>query len=426
MAISAELREPAGRDSGWRARGAGTWAAGAALALLGLLATPHRADAQIGSDRYSSTVVVASTGQVLEAENADAERYPASLTKLMTLYMTFEALRDRRITLDELVPVSAHAASMEPTKLGLVPGTQLTVQQAILGLVTLSANDAAAALGEMLGGSEERFAQMMTLRARALGMAHTTFRNASGLPDPDQMTTATDLATLARRILLDFPNDYSYFSAPSFVFHRRVIYNHDTMLKTYPGADGFKTGYTNAAGHNLITSAMRGNVRLIGVVLGASSNVERNVHMAALLDQGFTQMNVPITGATMAVARRVTPPSAHLPSLIGSAQAAELPRARLAEAAATTTVRWGIQVGTYRSSAAASNAAAIARKAADGGIVRVEALRTRGTTTWRAQVVGLTSPEALNACATLAHPRQARHRTACFVLRPEQGEIASR
>jgi D-alanyl-D-alanine carboxypeptidase len=160
-------------------------------ALMGFLAAvavalPAAAWAQIGSDRYSSIVVDAATGNVLEAANPDAERHPASLAKLMTLYMAFEALRDRRISAEQPVPVSARAAAMEPSKLGLVPGTRLTVEDAILGLVTKSANDAAAALAELLGGSEDRFAQMMTLRARALGMSHTTFTNASGLPDPDQ------------------------------------------------------------------------------------------------------------------------------------------------------------------------------------------------------------------------------------------------
>ncbi len=396
---------------------------GAALALAGLLLAPA-ARAQVGSDRYSSIVVDARTGQVLEAENPDAERHPASLTKMMTLYMAFEALRDRRISLGDQVPVSAHAASMEPSKLGLVPGTMLTVEQAILGLVTLSANDAASALGEFLGGDEDRFAQMMTLRAHALGMAHTTFRNASGLPDPDQWTTAADLALLARRILTDFPADYAYFSTPSFIFHRRVIYNHDTMLKTYPGADGFKTGYTNASGHNLVTSAMRDNVRLIGVVLGAGSNVERNIRMATLLDQGFTEMNVPVL-----MARRTAP--SRMPSIIGTAQAAELPRARLAAAAppappppapaARAATHWAIQVGTYPSARDAGAAAALARRTAEGGEAHVEQLKLNGHPAWRAQVVGLTAPEAQSACAALS-----RHKTACFVLRPEQGQIASR
>ncbi|MBV8592595.1 MAG: D-alanyl-D-alanine carboxypeptidase [Acetobacteraceae bacterium] len=286
------------------------------------------ARAQIGSYRYSSLVMDASTGQILSSINADEPRYPASLTKLMTLYLTFEALRDRRLSPDTLVPVSAHAASMIPTKLGLPAGSQLTVEQAILALITLSANDAAAALGELLGGDEDHFANLMTLRARTLGMEHTTFRNASGLPDPEQVTTARDLAVLARHILDDFPTYYSFFGIPFFLFHGRVIINHDHMLQTYPGADGLKTGYTIASGHNLVTSAVRGGVRLIGVVLGAGSNNERDLHMAALLDQGFEQEDVPLTP-------RETQVATHLPGLIGAAQAAELHTVRLGYSAHT-------------------------------------------------------------------------------------------
>jgi D-alanyl-D-alanine carboxypeptidase len=286
----------------------------AALALASLL--PAAARAQIGSYRYSSIIVDDATGRVTEAVNADATRYPASLTKLMTLYVVFEALRDHRITLDQRVPISEHAASMEPTKLGLVPGTQITVEEAILAAVTKSANDAACALGELVGGSEDRFAQMMTLRARALGMTHSTFRNASGLPDPEQVTTARDLALLAHHLIQDFPDQYHYFSVPSFTFHGHQIPNHDRMLEDYDGADGLKTGYTVAAGHNLVTSAKRGNVRLIGVVLGASSNTERDIHMATLLDTGFENLGVPIEPRA--------PRHFHLPSLIGSAEAATL------------------------------------------------------------------------------------------------------
>jgi D-alanyl-D-alanine carboxypeptidase len=285
----------------------------AALALASLL--PAAARAQIGSYRYSSIIVDDSTGRVTEAVNADASRYPASLTKLMTLYVVFEALRDHRITLDQLIPISEHTASMEPTKLGLVPGSRITVEEAILAAVTRSANDAACALGELVGGSEDRFAQMMTLRARALGMTHSTFRNASGLPDPEQVTTARDLALLAHHLIQDFPDQYHYFSVPSFTFHGHLIPNHDRMLEDYDGADGLKTGYTVASGHNLVTSAKRGNVRLIGVVLGASSNTERDIHMASLLDTGFENLGVPIEPRTHHF---------RLPSLIASAEAAPL------------------------------------------------------------------------------------------------------
>jgi D-alanyl-D-alanine carboxypeptidase len=241
----------------------------AALMLLTILAiAPARA--QIGSDRYSSMVIDASTGRVLLGVNADEPRHPASLTKMMTLYMVFEALRDRRIALDEPVPVSPHAASMEPSKLGLVPGMHITVQEAILGIVTKSANDAAAALGEMLGGSEDRFALMMTLRARALGMTHTEYHNASGLPDPNQWTTARDLTTLARHLIQDYPTEYRYFSTPGFRFHGRIVMGHDHMLENYPGTDGIKTGYTDASGFNMVTSAVHSGVRLVGVVMGAA------------------------------------------------------------------------------------------------------------------------------------------------------------
>ncbi len=289
------------------------------LLLATLLSLPlaRRAQAQVGSDRYSSIVIDAQTGEVLEAASADDVRYPASLTKMMTIYMLFEAVRDRRISLNQTVPVSAHAAAMSPSKLGLVPGTAITVEQALLGLVTKSANDAAAALGELLGGDETRFAQMMTLRARALGMSRTTFRNASGLPDSDQLSTARDLALLARHLVQDYPVEYRYFSTPNFVFHGRTIWNHDRMLQSYPGADGLKTGYTEASGCNLVTSAVRGDVRLIGVVLGASNGSERDLHMAALLDQGYERLGVP-------VGRYAAPPT-RFPALIASASAAALP-----------------------------------------------------------------------------------------------------
>jgi D-alanyl-D-alanine carboxypeptidase len=245
--------------------------------------------------QLSTFVMDANTGQVLEQTNPDLQRFPASLTKLMTLYMAFDALRQNRISLDQAVPVSYHAASMEPSKLGLVPGSYLTVEQAVLALVTKSANDAACALGEMLAqGNEEEFAQMMTQKARSLGMSNTTFRNASGLPDAEQVSTARDFATLTRHLIQDFPEHYHYFSVPAFMFHGQQIPNHDPMLRIYPGADGLKTGYTVDAGRNLVTSAIRGNVRLIGVVLGARTNPQRSMVMADLLDGGFQQEGVPV------------------------------------------------------------------------------------------------------------------------------------
>lgn len=387
---------------------------GVAFALLGVL----RASPAVAAPPSSSILVVASTGRVLEAQDPDALRHPASLTKLMTLYMTFEALRDRRITLDQLVPVSPHAASMQPTKLGLVPGTRLTVQQAILGLITRSANDAAVALGELLGGSETRFAQMMTLRARALGMRHTEFVNASGLPAADQWTTARDMATLARRLVADFPDDYHYFSTPSFVFHGQTVVNLDRMLKLYPGVDGLKTGFVDASGHNLVTSAVNNGVRLIGVEFGAPSWPICYGTMAQMMNAGYAELSVPVGGRTV-LARRQT----RLPSLITSAHAETVPHATLPPPPHRLPVRrvsslrllpqdWGIQVGAFGSPAAARSAALRARRMTDGGPIRVERIAVRRGAVWRAQVTGYTKHDAYDACGRIAHGRDG-----CIVLR---------
>lgn len=255
------------------------------------MAAPARA--QIGSDRYAAIVADAQNGTVLMAASADEQRYPASLTKMMTTYMAFEALRDGRISLSAPIRVSAEAASMPPSRLGLAAGMTLTVEEAILALVTKSANDAAAALGEYLGGgSEYRFAQMMTLKARALGMTRTAFRNASGLPDLDQVTTARDMALLGRRLMHDFPERFAYFSTPHFMFRGRTHWNHNRLLNDYEGADGIKTGYVNDSGFNLVASAQRDGVRLVAAVFGGRTGRERDRHMMTILDRGFAAMGV--------------------------------------------------------------------------------------------------------------------------------------
>lgn len=236
----------------------------------------------------SSFVMDEATGNVLEQADADLQRYPASLTKLMTLYLTFKSLSEGRMTLSTAMPVSIHASLQAPSKLGLRPGTHLKVEQAILALTTKSANDAACVLGEYLGGGdEENFASEMTRQAHALGMSNTRFRNASGLPDPDQVTTSRDMARLAQHIIRDFPQYYHFFNVKGFYFRRHMIANHDPLLGLYAGADGLKTGYTDLAGHNLVSSAQQGKHRLIAVVLGAPSNESRNQTMISLLNQGF-------------------------------------------------------------------------------------------------------------------------------------------
>lgn len=317
----------------------------------------------------------------------------------MTLYMTFEALRSHRITLGHPVPVSRHAASMEPTKLWLVPGTRITVEQCILGMVTVSANDAAAAMGELLGGSESRFAQSMTRTARRLGLSHTVFRNASGLPDPAQVTTARDMAMLARALIRDFPQFYHYFSVPSFSFHGRTIYGHDPMLGAYDGVDGLKTGYTSAAGFNLATSAMRHGVRIIGIVLGAPSSPQRNATMVSLLDRGFARF-----GSLPELVRDIP-----APRLISVAEAMEPPPA---SPAAAPPKGYGVQVGTFTSHAAALRAVRVTVGTV-GGVAHVQRFRVHGKPIWRGRVVSLTRAGALRAC-----PSRSRKARRCFIMKP--------
>jgi D-alanyl-D-alanine carboxypeptidase len=393
------------------------------LALLGILLSQlllpiEAAWAQVGSARYSAIIVEAATGRIIMGVNQDELRFPASLTKLMTLYLTFEALRDRRVQINQEIPVSAWAAEQPPSKLGLQPGEVLTVEQAILGLVTKSANDAASALGEFLGGSEDRFAQMMTLRARALGMNRTSFRNASGLPDPDQWTTARDLATLGRRIVLDFPQLYGYFGVSGFIWHNRVIPNHDTMLRTYPGADGMKTGFTEYAGHNLETSAVRGGVRLIGVVLGAGSNTERDQHMAALLDDGFNQVNSPVNrfgNGFLALANAATSFSL---APAQPAAAAELGQTSIPP----RTVRdHAVQIGAFPAEHTAWQVAEDSTRFAPDGQPRVQPAVYRRRTVYHAQLLGLSEAEARTVCANYA-----RRVPLCQVFRTGMGPSALR
>lgn len=241
---------------------------------------------------YSALVIDADTGRVLFERNADEYRHPASLTKMMTLYMVFDALRHRRLHLRQLLWVSPEATQRPPSKLGLRSGDAITVEEAVLALVTRSANDAAATIAENLGGSESTFARLMTLKARSLGMTSTTFRNASGLPDPFQVTTARDMYRLARALQTDFPQYYRYFSTPEFYFRGRRYRNHNHLLDDYLGADGIKTGYIRASGYNLVASAQRSGRRVIGVVFGGESARARDEHMRGIMDVGFAALGV--------------------------------------------------------------------------------------------------------------------------------------
>lgn len=260
----------------------------------------HHTVKQSYNPAFASIIVDANSGATLTATNADGLRFPASLTKIMTLYLLFERLDAGKVSLNTEMPVSAHAASQAPTKLGLRPGQTIRVEDAIKGLVTRSANDAAVVIAEFLGGDEDDFAKMMTRKARALGMTRTVYRNASGLPNNDQVTTARDQSTLGRAIQDRFPRYYRYFATASFNFRGRNIRNHNHLLGKVEGVDGIKTGYTRASGFNLVTNLRRGNRHLVGVVMGGRSYSSRDAIMRNLLAENLDKASGRRTVAAIA------------------------------------------------------------------------------------------------------------------------------
>ena len=245
----------------------------------------HHASSEDYSPPGSSIVVDGNSGAVLEAANPDAPRHPASLTKVMTLYLLFERLDSGKMRLDTPLKVSEHAADQDPTKLGLKPGSTIAVEDAIKGIVTRSANDAAVVIAENIAGDEDSFGKMMTQKAHALGMTRTTYINASGLPNDDQITTARDQALLGRAIQDRFPRYYKYFSTESFVFHGEAIRGHNHLLGSVEGVDGIKTGFTRASGFNLLTSVHRDGRFIVAVVMGGHSAFERDAHMRDLISE---------------------------------------------------------------------------------------------------------------------------------------------
>src|SRR5262245_36577925 len=236
---------------------------------------------------YAAIVVDAESGTVIDAHAATARWYPASLTKVMTVYLAFEAIEAGTLGLDEKLPVSEDAAAQPATELGLGAGETITVNDAILAIILQSANDAAVVLAERIGGSEDQFAVLMTAKAKELGMRRTVFRNATGLPDPEQVTTARDMAVLAAALLHNYPQYYHFFSTTSFTYGGQTFGTINSILTRYEGADGIKTGFTCGSGYNLVASAQRDGRRLIGVLLGSHSSFERSIEMDRLLDVGF-------------------------------------------------------------------------------------------------------------------------------------------
>jgi D-alanyl-D-alanine carboxypeptidase (penicillin-binding protein 5/6) len=258
--------------------------------VVGLLGAGvwNRVEAQSGENsRYAAIVVDAGTGEVLFARHADSRRYPASITKVMTLYLVFEALEKGSVTLDDVLTVSPLAASQPPSKLGLAAGQTIRLDDAMRATAVRSANDMAMVLAEHVGGSQARFASMMTLKAEELGMTQTRYVNPNGLPDSRQLTSARDLAILARAVMRDYPQYYSYFGQHDWAYQGRDFRNTNGLLYSGAGYDGIKTGFTNASGYNLAASAVRDGKRIITIVLGGRSSATRNEHLAQLTDTGF-------------------------------------------------------------------------------------------------------------------------------------------
>jgi D-alanyl-D-alanine carboxypeptidase len=359
---------------------------------------------------------------------------------MMTLYLTFDALRKGKLTLDQKLPVSKHAAAQPPTKLGVRAGQSLKVRDAILALVTQSANDAAVVLAEGMAGSESAFARQMTTKAHALGMARTTYRNASGLPDPDQVTTAADYALLSRALMRDFPEDYHYFSTRQFVWRGRTFGNHNHLLEKYDGTDGIKTGYINASGFNLAASTVRGGRRLICIMFGGNSAAGRDTTVMAMLDSGFADLGV--SDKVMVARKNPAPTHHHLPSLKNvlatPAMASETPPpARTATAkrpAATnsggtaaarhTTGAWGVQVGAFTLKTSAEHRAhrAVQRapKTLSGARRVIAHVPTDDGAIYRVRFLGLTEHGARRTCSQLKPAK-----IGCLPLSPAQ-QIASR
>ncbi|BFI97217.1 MAG: hypothetical protein RSP_27270 [Rhodanobacter sp.] len=283
--------------------------------LGGFVATAHAG--------YAAIVVDGNTGQIIEQVNADQRDYPASLTKMMTLYIAFQQLKNGKLSLDQQLPVSSWAANKEPTKLGLRPGSTIAVQDCILGMITKSANDAATVMAEGIGGSESRFTEMMNAQAALLGMTDTHFANASGLPDPNNTSTAHDLVKLAMALYRDFPQYAHFFATQEFVFHGHIVRGHNHLMYRYPGMDGLKTGFTDASGFNLASTAVRDGQRLFAVVLGSRTAAGRDRLMARLLDDGFDGRPTPPILVAQAGGVRAGSRAARLLEAISPIQTAE-------------------------------------------------------------------------------------------------------
>ncbi|MDE2389250.1 MAG: D-alanyl-D-alanine carboxypeptidase [Betaproteobacteria bacterium] len=384
--------------------------------------------------RSASIVIDADNGAVLHESHADASRYPASLTKMMTLYLLFEAIEQHRMTLDSRMPVSVHAASMPSTNIGLRTGDSISVREAIPALIVRSANDVAAVVAEALGTSETNFGRMMTEKARKLGMHSTTFRNASGLPNNEQKTTARDMVTLSVRLIKDFPKYYHFFSTQSFSHKGTVYKSHNRMVRNTPGVDGLKTGFIRASGFNVATSARRGNRRVVAVVMGGNTAAARDQRMAQLLDRSFNQNPVQLA-SNAANGRAISsssgkdalqaPKSKSVPAMergtestpqvVSKPQEISQPQPQPQPQPQKSTVQpndgWSVQIGSYQESVRAHAQAKAAARWVPGEVVVTE-VEISNRKMYRARLVGLQEHQARSACQNLT-----RQGMGCLVVR---------
>ncbi|MBF0249151.1 MAG: D-alanyl-D-alanine carboxypeptidase [Alphaproteobacteria bacterium] len=357
--------------------------------LLAMLAALSPAPALA---KYASMVINADTGEVLHETNPDTRNFPASLTKMMTLYLMFESIEEGRMRLDDKIVMTSRAANQPPSKLGLKPNETLRVEDAIRALAVKSANDVAAAVAEHMAGSEPQFALRMTAKARQLGMSNTTFRNASGLPHRAQMSTARDMAKLAHALIRDYPRRYHYFSEPNFEFDGKTHRTHNALLTDYEGADGIKTGYIRASGFNLVASVKRGDKRLIGVVFGARDSKSRNLHMVNLLDKGWAK----VYPQALAVAKTKKVEKAE--------KTAKLDPGSKPKASGESV--WGVQVGAFKDREPAydlaTRAVGVAPTYLANGEVTVSPLEKKsGSILYRGRIQGITKTQAYRACREL-------------------------
>ena len=414
---------------------------GLAATALSTAATPAAAQIPYFQDlmaasqtKYAAIVVDAKSGEILYAKHADSPRYPASITKIMTLYLTFEQLAAGKMRLDDRVAFSPHAAAQAPSKLGVRSGDSVTINEAISAMTTLSANDAAVAMGEKIAGTESRFAALMTLRAQELGMQNTHFANANGLPDSRNLSSARDIAILSRAVMRDYPQYYHYFSLEAFNFRGREIGSHNHLLG--PGVDGLKTGFTNASGFNIAISGVRDNRRLIVVVMGGPTRVTRDQNAEDLLLTGFNVQRRRAMGEKIVMAQNMFAPQelsgpiVRPPSEQGDADQDQLkieltgqptksgkldvtPRKGREAPAKVVKATWAVQVGEFRSKSDAHAQVALVEKKFSGQFDGAHGAADKAGRNYKAIFTGFTETDAKGACRALKAKR-----LACMVIQP--------